>query len=88
MNKAHLTYVSHTGREPMKTFLMPLLQWGLSSKSILFTHLIIPFHKKAKYWGYINLVSGIKQSIKRSIMILINRLEEDIKCMNKQFYRY
>lgn len=47
----------------MKTLLVTPLQLGLSSKRILFTHLLLPVHKKAKYWGhYIKIcsVSGIK----------------------------
>lgn len=63
----------------MNTFLMPPLQWGLSSKGILFTYLL-PSHKKAKYWGgYIKicLVSAIKHCIKRSIMIKIRTEHEN-----------
>lgn len=81
MNKAHLTYVSQTGRVPMKTCLMPPLQWGLTSKRVVFTYLLLPSHKMAKYWGgYIKIcsVSAIKHCIKRSSMILIKRLEQNI----------
>lgn len=84
MNKAHLTYLSKTGKVPMKTFLKPPYNGVLSSERFLFTHLL-PFHKKAKYWGsYIRscLVSWIKYCIKRSIKVLIRRLEQDIGMHN------
>lgn len=89
MNKAHLTYKPNreSAHEDISHATLATSTIVSIFKENFFHPLLLPFpKKKAKYWGgYIKicLVSEIKHCIKRSIIILVSRLVQNIRMLDQ-----